>query len=336
MLELLCDNLEIHEFLGQFPKHQWRKCVEASVVIGIKRLKENYPIITYEKLLQEAGFQDNKKRGIEQALNHMKNDIERISSVVGHLENRPKPNEKHAIQILQQNSEEMQWKPKQNLKPTKRDINYVSPSRSSSRSKQNLSGVRQNSPTLSSSKLSHQHSTEIQTKKNPKLPRYLSSVQSKIKGEIQKDVALYNCKGEIESQTERQTLSRENSTKNLREVNLGYPPKPPIYQNRSGSLTSLSFTQDLKEPDTCPIEQLPNYIKNINHIRIEPKKQKKECSEENEMIRIADDFLKNPYTSFLTKEPSTMPTSPMGFNSNLSSPSNRFGQQNKETMQYRY
>lgn len=72
MLEILCQNSDISEFLNQFPKHQWRKCIEASVIVGVRRMKERYPIITYECLLKEAGFQDKKRKDIEQALMHLK------------------------------------------------------------------------------------------------------------------------------------------------------------------------------------------------------------------------------------------------------------------------
>lgn len=70
-------------------------------------MKERYPIITYECLLKEAGFQDKKRKDIEQALMHMKQDIQRISGVVETLEKRPKAEEKHALEIIKNHSDEL-------------------------------------------------------------------------------------------------------------------------------------------------------------------------------------------------------------------------------------
>lgn len=133
------------------------------------------------------------------------------------------------------------------------------------------------------------------------------------------------------SQTEREEIPRNNfdqQIRNLASPTQGYPPRPQTYNKRSPSTNSLSFTSDLKEPDTCSIEQLHNYTRHLSK-----NKSPSQKSEENEMIKIADDFLKNPFTSFLSREPSTVPVSPEAFTSNLTSPTNRFGTAN---MQYKY
>ncbi|CAG9329703.1 unnamed protein product [Blepharisma stoltei] len=336
MLELLCDNPEIHDFLDQFPKYQWRKCIEASVVVGINRIKEKHSVVTYETVLQEAGFHDKKKKDIEEALVNMKKDILRISSKVDNLESRPKTNEKLNEIILQQNSEDVGWKSKQNLKLGNQDTNCMDPSRSSSRSKQNISGIQQNATSTAAMKISHhQHNNETKAQKKSKLPKYLASPNSGLKGEFQKDELLYNSKGEIESLTEPQELTWESPTKKLREIK-GNQLQKPSSQYRCGSLSSFSFSLDLKEPETCPIEQLQNYVSSKNLPKAEKIPILKNKPQESTMLKIADDFLKNPFTSFLAKESSTVPVSPQGFTSALSSPSNRFRIPNKEEMQYRY
>jgi hypothetical protein len=228
MLEVLSKNPEIQSFLNDFPKHQWRKCIEGSVVYGIRKLRDIPKKLCFEDILEILG--ENQEDTIRAALQNMRKEIEQLTGTVERIESRPKIDP--CLKIPQITTSELEF-----IKPSKRE----SPGRSSSRSKQPISVPRQSSY------------GGIPKSTDRKIPKYLKKVQSKIKGEVLKDIAHYSNKVEV----------RSNSVTD--------------YESRSNT------SRELKEPNVLPLEK----VKNLK-------------TEDNEVIRIADDFLNNPFTSYLT------------------------------------
>ena len=228
MFEVLSKNPEIQSFLDGFQKHQWRKCIEGTIVYGIRKLKELQKKTSYQDILTILG--ENQEDTIRSALQNMRKEIEELSGTVERIESRPRIDQN--LKIPKINTSDLEF-----IKPNKRE----SPGRSSSRSKQSATVPRQNSY------------GSIPKPNDRKIPKYLKNVQSKIKGEVLKDIAEFSNKSDVRSNSVTDYESRVNASRELR------------------------------EPNVIPIEN----IKNFKH-------------EENEVIRIADDFLNNPFTSYLT------------------------------------
>lgn len=227
MLEQLSKNPEIQTFLDDFPKHQWRKCIEGGLLLGIRRLRENNRKPTYTDILSILG--ETQEDSIRIALQNMRKEIEEISGKVETIEKRPKFDTNLKIPKINTLDPEL-------VKPLKRE----SPIRSSSRSKQ-INLPRQNSyGTLTKAT-------------DRKIPKYLKNVQSKIREDVHKHIAEFSSK----------TESRSNSVTD--------------YEGK------INSSRELREPNVLPIEKI-KYLK----------------QQENEVFRIADDFLSNPFTSYLS------------------------------------
>ena len=230
MLEVLTKNPEIQEFLDGFPKHQWRKCIEGAIVVGIRQMKEMPKKVSYSDILVVLG--EKQEDTIRIALQNMRKEIEELSGTVERIESRPRFD--HDLRIPKINTSEIDL-----VKPSKRE----SPGRSSSRSKQQITAPRQNSY------------GNIPKSTDRKIPKYLKNVKSKIKGEVLKDIAVFSNKSDARSSS--------------------------VTEFESG----VDSYRELREPNVMSIEK----IKKLKH-------------EDNEVIRIADDFLNNPFTSYLSGE----------------------------------
>lgn len=228
MLEVLSKNPEIQNFLSGFPKHQWRKCIEGTIVYGIRKLNSQKKTLTYQDMLEILG--ENQEDTIRTALQNMRKEIEELSGTVERIESRPKIDQN--LKIPKISTTDLEF-----LKPNKRE----SPGRSSSRSKQPIFVPRQHSY------------GNIPKSTDRKIPKYLKNVKSKIKGEVLKDIAQFSNKS-------------ENRSNSLNEYDSG-----------------VNSSRELREPNVMPLDKIKGF------------KQ-----EDHEVIRIADDFLNNPFTSYLT------------------------------------
>jgi hypothetical protein len=225
MLEQLSKNPEIQSFLDDFPKHQWRKCIEGGLLLGIRKLRERPSKTNYSDILIILG--ETQEDSIRIALQNMRKEIEEISGKVETMEKRPKIDSNLKIPRINTSESEI-------IKPSKRE----SPSRGSLKSKQ-LNLPRQNSY------------GSISKPQERKIPKYLKNVKSKIKGEVMKDI--------------------EEFVK---------------HESRSGSVAEFERSnsgRELREPNVMPLDRVKS-LKN----------------EENEVFKIADDFLSNPFTSYLS------------------------------------
>ena len=226
MLEQLSKNPEIQSFLDNFPKHQWRKCIEGGLLYGIRKLRENSSKPSYSDILTILG--ETQEDSIRIALQNMRKEIEEISGKVEIIEKRPKIDNNLKIPRIAISEAEF-------LKPSKRE----SPGRGSTKPKQ-VHFPRQRSY------------SSISKPQERKIPKYLKNVQSKIKCDVKKDIEVY-VKGESRSNSVVDFESRTNSGRELKEPNV----------------MSLDKVRSLK-------------------------------NEENEVFKIADDFLNNPFTSYLS------------------------------------
>lgn len=88
----------------------------------------------------------------------------------------------------------------------------------------------------------------------------------------------------------------DEKTERYREVSQG--KKKPFKKSltRIGSEKAFAFSHKIKEPVTCPYETAQNFF-------YKPKpdlyKEKEEFQRENAVMKIADDFLKNGYATYL-------------------------------------
>ena len=226
MLEQLSKNPEIQTFLDDFPKHQWRKCIEGGLLLGIRKLREKPTKPSYSDILTILG--ETQEDSIRIALQNMRKEIEEISGKVEIMEKRPKIDNNLKIPRIATSESEI-------LKPCKRE----SPGRGPNKPKQ-IHLPRQNSY------------GSISKPQERKIPKYLKNIQSKIKPDVKKDIEVYT-----------KSESRSNSVVD--------------FESRTNS------GRELKEPNVMSIDKVRN-LKN----------------EENEVFKIADDFLNNPFTSYLS------------------------------------
>jgi len=227
MLEQLSKNPEIQSFLDDFPKHQWRKCIEGGLLLGIRKLRENFSKPSFPDILSILG--ETQEDSIRIALQNMRKEIEEISGKVETIEKRPKIDTNLKIPKINTLDPEL-------VKPSKRE----SPIRSSSRSKQ-INLPRQNS-----------YGTLAKTS-DRKIPKYLKNVQSKIRQDVHKDIVEFTSKSD----------SRSNSVNE--------------YEGKTNN------SRELREPNVLSIDKV-KFMK----------------QQENEVFKIADDFLSNPFTSYLS------------------------------------
>ncbi|CAG9319953.1 unnamed protein product [Blepharisma stoltei] len=284
MIEVLYENPDIANFLDFYPKPYWKECIEAACVYGIKRIHKRFKSnLNYETLIKISGIKTIKKSS--------KNPV---------FEDRYETNPQIGTdKILANRHRELKYSSE--YFETSEDLEFFqSPTHemAASHSAKGLSNNR-------NSKLFHHRPPPVKLsdfdyKKSNKVPRYLQQVKSKIKNEVRKDVALYNYKSELKgSHTERQKpIENKNKKPELQETSKHI---------RNDSTLSLSFTQEVKEPNTCSLEQLQKYSKYMARGKSE---QRKNTFEESSTLKIADDFLRNPLTAYLVNSSPTVPTSP--------------------------
>lgn len=160
MLEVLCKNPTIYNFLRSYPKDRWRRCIEAAVVCGILTLQSKHgPNPNFEVL--RSYFYEEKNNLISQKIQLMRADLDQLNHAFGRIDRTSE---------LEQVST-----PKFNLA---RDSNF----------KYDQPSFEQVNPVINSTPRS-MRSQEISDLK--RLPRYLQNIESKIKQDVKKDVHKY-------------------------------------------------------------------------------------------------------------------------------------------------
>lgn len=77
MMETLSKNPEIRWFLNVFPKHQWRKCIEGGLVLGIRKIRKRTEEPLYSDILSIIG--ETQEDSVRAALSNMRKEIEAVS-----------------------------------------------------------------------------------------------------------------------------------------------------------------------------------------------------------------------------------------------------------------
>lgn len=127
MLELLSQNAEIQEFLGNFHKSQWRKCVEATMFYGLRALKRELAgIPSFEELLQLTGLAaghaaaHNTLEGLKQDLREMTLAVQDLSCQRSQLAHQ-KPSKRHVSPATFKKTHRPPLSDRQHLKSQARD-----------------------------------------------------------------------------------------------------------------------------------------------------------------------------------------------------------------------
>lgn len=177
MLEELCKDFEIKNYLEAFPKVHWKKCIHLSLLYAIRQIQEEKFILnvnTLEQIVPKARKTQKKNLG-----------------------NRKSP------KCQRPNTSIPTFVKEKVLQP----------------------GNRLSSP-------------NFLEKKFKNMPKYLKNVESKIKIDVQKDVAMHNYKKEILTS--------------------------PKYQRKFNK--SLPDLIEVVEPNTCPLESVKKGMKDIGEI----------------------------------------------------------------------
>ncbi|OMJ90047.1 hypothetical protein SteCoe_7729 [Stentor coeruleus] len=291
MLEQLSKNPEIQSFLECFPKHQWRKCIEAGLVHGIRKMRESNRKPVYQDILMILG--ESQEDTIRTALQNMRKEIEELSGKVESIESRPRID--HDLRIPKISTNDID-----HIKPSKRE----SPVRSSSRSKI-ISMPRQNSY------------GSIPKPQDRKIPKYLKNVQSKIKEDVHKDIVTFSHKIDARSYSVTEIDSRISTSRELKEPNVmplekiksldlssGWGKKDEDY---SGEEKRYGMSKQRKDDEEYGGEEkrykMSKQRKEDEEYGGEEKRykmSKQGKQDDSEVFKIADDFLSNPFTSYLT------------------------------------
>lgn len=294
MLEALSRNREIREFLGRYPTQQWKECLEAVVLVGIHALEEPTPRV--EDLWVQAN--EGKRYGQSEGEN---------------LRSSSAPHHRQGSLVLGKPPAVQRSIPRA---PIQR-LNEGTP-----RFKQEfIQAEREHQPTKTRS--SHRN-----------LPRYLQSVQSKIRGDVKKDIAYYRYQVQTKPQEvgsmrssgagirgnspQRESpvgsqLHLESLTEN-RQSNYQRPadilPKPANERtfltepNTSlkhadelfSQLSDNSFQKPIKEETDAQVRAMP--------LKSPVNRSQESYSEEEtgDLIHIAESFLRDPLMSHLARK----------------------------------
>jgi len=267
MLEALCKNTEIYNFLNKFPKHNWRKCVESLVLFSVRKLtshKGHTP--DFETLMSLTGTHyEAPDQTVQNRIKHLKSQLSSFSEALCNVEHQAHPPNLYTERIYSEPSP----------RPTKRKVvAFKNEKPSKPKKKPPLM-----QPTM---KFSSRRSQNDDKKK--KVPDYLKNVESRIKQEVKKDIAMFNYKKEVSNEKE---LSRSNSATQFR-------PREESF------VAPVEFLdREIQEPTTLPIEAASQVTK---YIRPE------QTQEIQDVIKIADEFLNS--TNYVKGRRNTDPLSP--------------------------
>ncbi|OMJ81887.1 hypothetical protein SteCoe_17588 [Stentor coeruleus] len=290
MLEQLSKNPEIQSFLEFFPKHQWRKCIEAGLVQGIRKIRENNHKPVYQDITIILG--ESQDDTIRTALQNMRKEIEELSGKVEIIESRPRIDFDLKIPKIITNNIDF-------IKPNKRE----SPIQSSSKSKI-MSIPRQNSY------------ESIAKSQDKIIPKNIKNVQSKIKENVHKNPVSFSHKIDSRSYSVIEIDNRINSSRELKEPNVmplekikqldlnsglrknidkGYDRDEKRFMSRQGKYDEEYFGDEKKFGMSKQGIKDEEYYEDEKRYKMSERGKQ----DDNEMFKIADDFLSNPFTSYL-------------------------------------
>lgn len=190
MLEALASHSTIERFLAHYPKHQWRRCVEQVVLLGVRVLDERYKSPPPLDELKELVLSRSKDR--------------RHSSRKRGDSGLLKPEEpQHLIKAKRPS---LKATPLKHEGETPRFKDFASESRPRGHQGQ-----------------SSQHSSKQLSDR--KLPKYLENVKSKIKADVHKDIATHRHKDEVYPRKE--TPSRYDLPRQLPSEEYKAKRRPP-------------------------------------------------------------------------------------------------------------
>lgn len=122
MTEPPFENQEISEFLKNYRKEYWDKCIEGVLLYGIRKIKSKYRIYPkYKDLMRIVGVPDSPTSSITERLNSMKRQIESLSRTISDLDPPENP-KKQPETTEKKQSKKSSFKPpkykckKQNIK----------------------------------------------------------------------------------------------------------------------------------------------------------------------------------------------------------------------------
>lgn len=213
MLEAFSRNSEIREFLGKYPTQQWKQCLEALVLIGIHTLDEVAPAV--EDLQKQAN------RGVYQSQQELLGL--RSSSAPHHRPGSLTLGKPPVVQRTIPRAPVQRW-------------NEGTP-----RFKQEY---------MQAERESIQMRTRPISKAGKPLPKYLQSVQSKIRGDVRKDIAYYRY--------QTQTNPAEPVSTSIRSSGVHASPQ---HDSPTGSQLHLeSLTEHRAPAYTRPADILPRPV----------------------------------------------------------------------------
>lgn len=88
MLEVLCNNPTIYQFLDNYPKDIWRRCIEAAAVCGIVTLQSKYGPHPNHEVLNSYLYQEKSSKDnlIRQKIQLMKADLDQLNQAFGKID----------------------------------------------------------------------------------------------------------------------------------------------------------------------------------------------------------------------------------------------------------
>ncbi|CAG9313062.1 unnamed protein product [Blepharisma stoltei] len=143
----------------------------------------------------------------------------------------------------------------------------------------------------------------------PNSKRNYQEVPSKIKEDVNKDIAIYKYKMEVS----RTSLKGRNESEDRRSSGIqtdrsyGKEEQTPSWENKSlyneqnSHKSKIQISEKIKEPKTVALETAKNLFRYVHPTKEAKYKEIPAEKTENKVLKIADQFLKNPVTSYLAK-----------------------------------
>lgn len=162
---------------------------------------------------------------------------------------------------------------------------------------------------------------------HPNTKKTYTNVPSKIKDDVDKDIAIYKYRMDVQRSSLRDRVdnseTRNSGIQTDRSFSNGGNSKTThkLKQNNS----KIKISEKIREPKTVALETAQNLFKYVSQPKKAPRYDEDTYDyAENKVLKIADQFLKNPVTSYLAKNQGmfSVPHSPKYFERLMSPESN--------------
>jgi hypothetical protein len=171
MIEALIKNQEIAEFLELYPKDSWTKALQALLGVGIQAIYDKSSVSQTDRLVHGK---QSSKASLKQQLMLMKQDSENLSPALRLLVDLPQIRRHYAS--------------------SKSTLKRPPPAASKFKSKGD-----------EGKKSSHKSTQSVQHTPDHQVPKYLTNVQSRISGEVHRDIAKHRHASSVRDNTPSQS-----------------------------------------------------------------------------------------------------------------------------------